>query len=1007
MKQDFNYWQTLIQTISFKLFRVLRVSFLIAFMLFLTTSVYGSKEPDFENKVLSGTTHASETQITKAVTGVIIDKYGNVLPGVTVVQKGTANGTVSDSEGKYALMGIPENTTLVFSFVGMTTQEILFEGQSAINITLQEDVIGLDEVVAIGYGTQTKKQVSGSIANITKEEFNKGVISDAADLLKGKVAGLEITQPGGDVTQASTLRLRGTTSLSASSEPLVVIDGIPGLNLDAVAPEDIESISVLKDASASAIYGSRGANGVIMITTKKGMTSKTQIEYSSYAAIVTPAHIPQMLNASQYRDYVQSAGITNFEDNGGNTNWYDAISRTAVSQDHNITLSGGGETHNYIASVSYQNREGVILGNNSERFNARFSFSQRAINNRLKVTFTGISTMKQWSPIEYAAFILAKNVKPTEPIFNADGTYWEPYEYDYGNPVSMLKLNKNDHESNLNLGNVILEFDILKGLKYTLNVSRKLEKETNGQYVNSTTRSGISDNGLATRNALSSQTNILETNLTYDKSWGKQNIKLMGGYSYEDNYWDNFGAQNRDFLTNSFLYNNLQAGNKLRPTDIWSGKSMSKLISFYARAQYDLNEKYFITATIRRDGSSKFGDNNKWGYFPSASFAWRASEESFMKNIKWINDLKFRVGYGASGNQDIDPYKSLATYGESGKFIDNGNIISGYQPNQNPNPNLRWETTTQFNVGIDYSLFKSRVYGALEYYRKKTKDLLYSYPVPVPPYLYNSITANVGSMLNEGVEANLNVDIIKNSDFKWTATLNFATNRNEVLSLSNDQFQRDYVTLGSDYVRGLDGTRHILQAGYPIGTFFGYKFQGFDADGKWIFKNLNNDSEITQGYGNDYTYIGSAFPKFTLGLSNSFSYKNFDLSFFFRAVEGNKILNLARVTYENIQNVPQGNIYASALNIPLNDTPVVSDYYIEDGSYIRLEYLTLGYTFNTARITWLNNFRLYCTGQNLLTITKYTGTDPEVPLDGLTPGMELPGFYPKAKTITFGLSAAF
>lgn len=1007
MKQDLNYWETLIKTIKFKLFRVLRDFFVIAFLLVLTTSAYASKRPNFVNKVQAESALASEAQMTKTVSGVIKDKNGNVLPGVTVVQKETTKGTISDSEGKYSLIEIPENATLVFSFIGMTTQEFPVGGQSIINITLKEDIIGLDEVIAIGYGTQTKKQVSGSIANITKEEFNKGVMNDAADLLKGKVAGLEITQPGGDVTQASTLRLRGTTSLSASSDPLVVIDGIPGLSLDAVAPEDIESISVLKDASASAIYGSRGANGVIMITTKKGMTSKTQIDYSSYVAIVTPAHIPQMLNATQYRNYVQSAGITNFEDNGGNTNWYNAISRTAVSQEHNVTLSGGGETHNYIASVSYQNREGVILGNNSERFNARFSFSQRAINNRLKVTFNGISTMKQWSPIEYAAFILAKNVKPTEPIFNANGTYWEPYEYDYGNPVSMLKLNKNDHESNLNLGNAILEFDIMKGLKYTLNVSRKLEKETNGQYVNSTTRSGISDNGIASRNGLSSQTNILETNLSYDKTWGKQNIKLMGGYSYEDNYWDNFGVQNRDFLTNNFLYNNLQAGNNLRPTDVWSGKSMSKLISFYARTQYDLNETYFVTATIRRDGSSKFGDNNKWGYFPSGSFAWRASEESFMKNINWINDLKFRVGYGSSGNQGIDPYKSLATYGESGKFIDNGNIISGYQPNQNPNPNLRWETTTQFNIGVDYSLFNNRFYGSLEYYKKNTKDLLYSYPVPVPPYLYNNITANVGSMLNEGVEANLNVAVIKHSDFNWTATLNFASNRNEVLSLSNDQFQRDYVTLGSDFVRGLDGTRHVLEAGHPIGTFFGYRFQEFDENGKWIFKDLNNDGNITQGYGNDYTYIGSAFPKFTIGVLNSLNYKQFDLSFFFRGVQGNKILNLARVTYENIQNVPQGNIYASALNIPLNDTPIVSDYYVEDGSYVRLEYLTFGYTFNTTKVTWLNKMRLYFTGQNLLTITKYTGTDPEVPLDGLTPGMELPSFYPKAKTITFGISTSF
>lgn len=1007
MKNNLNYWETLLRTIKFKSFPSIRVPLMIFYLVVLTTSAYASKKPNPSDQFGQGSNLSSFTQGTITVRGVIRDSYGNLMPGVSASVKGTVTGTVSDSEGKFTLSNLPDNATLIFSFIGMITQEIPIANQSELNITFKEDVVGLDEVVAIGYGTQTKKQISGSIANITREQFNNGVMNDAADLLKGKVAGLEITQPGGDVTQASTIRLRGTSSLSASNDPLIVVDGVPGLSLDIVAPEDIESVSVLKDASASAIYGSRGANGVIMITTKKGMTSKTQIEYSSYVAVETPAHLPKMLNATQYRDYIKTAGITNFEDNGGNTDWYDAISRTGISQEHNVSLSGGGDNHNYIASVSYQNREGVILGNNSERFNARFSFSQRAINDKLKITFNGISIMKKWTPIEYAAFILAKNVKPTEPIYNQDGTFWEPYEYDYGNPVSMLTLNKNDHESNVNLGNAILEFDIVKGLKYTLNASREMEKETSGQYINSTTRSGIADNALATRNALSSNRNILETNLSYEQTWGKQNFKLMGGYSYEDRYWDNFGAQNRDFLTNNFLYNNLQAGNNLKPTDVWSGKNMEKLISFYTRAQYDLNEKYFVTATLRRDGSSKFGANNKWGYFPSASAAWRISDENFMESADWINELKLRLGYGASGNQGIDPYKSLSTYGASGKFIDNGQIISGYQPNQNPNPDLRWETTTQFNVGVDYSLFNDRVYGSVEYYKKNTKDLLYSYPVPVPPYLYSSITANVGSMLNEGVEANLNIAVMKLPEFQWTATFNFATNRNEVLSLSNDQFQRDYVTLSSDYVRGLDGTRHILQAGHPVGTFFGYKFQGFDPNGKWIFKDISDDGEITQGYGNDYTYLGSPFPKFTFGIVNTFNYKNFDLSFFFRGVEGNKILNLSRVTYENIQNVPQGNIYASALNIPLNDTPVISDYYIEDGSYIRLEYLTFGYTFNTSKLTWLNKCRIYFTGQNLLTITKYTGTDPEVPLDGLTPGMEVPGFYPKAKTVTFGLKVAF
>ena len=1015
MKKKSDYPTFLKRIIGCKIAHLNRISLLTACLLSLAFFGYSSEKSSL--KALSPeSTSNFQSQKTQTIHGTIKDVNGNVLPGVTILVKGTSIGTISDVDGKFSISNVPGKSTLIFSFIGMRTQEITVDNQSVIDLVLKEESVGLDEVIAIGYGTQTKKQVSASVANVTKEDFNKGVMNDAADLLKGKVAGLDITLPGGDVTQGSTLRLRGTTSLSASNDPLIVIDGVPGLSLNSIAPEDIESISVLKDASASAIYGSRGANGVIMITSRKGMTSKTQIEYNAYASVEMPAHLPRMLNATEYRDYVKKAGITNFEDNGGNTNWYDAISQTGISQEHNVTLSGGGEKHNYIATVNYQNREGVILGNQSERFNARFSFSQRAINDHLKVTITGVSTMKNWSPVDTYAFVLAKNVKPTEPIYNADGSFWEPYEYDYGNPVSMLKLNKNDHTSNYNLGNIILELDIIKGLKYSLNVSRISEKETTGEYINSTTRSGIAENGRATREALSNLSNILETNLTYTKEWTKQNLKLMAGYSYEDKVWDKFGAQNRDFLLNDFGYNNLQAGNNLKPTDVWSEKSMSKLISFYARAQYDLNNKYFLTATIRRDGSSKFGANHKWGYFPSASLAWLINEEGFMKDIKWINELKIRTGYGTSGNQGIDPYKSLATYGATGKFIDNGNIISGYQPNQNPNPDLRWETTSQFNVGIDYSFYNSRFSGSVEYYNKHTKDLLYSYPVPVPPYLYNKITANVGSMRNVGFEALLNIDVIKNHGFKWTTSINFATNRNEVLSLSNDQFKRDYVTLDSEFVRGLTATRHILEPGHPVGTFFGFKYKGINSNGKWIFEDLNNDGQITEGYGNDYTYIGNAFPKFTYGFSNSFTYKNFDVSIFFRGVHGNKILNLARITYENIQNVTQGNIYSHALDIPLNDAPKVSDYYVENGSYFRLENLTLGYTFNTKKVAWLNKFRCYFTGQNLLTFTKYTGTDPEVSLDSQTsetdadtktPGLEGRGFYPKARTFTIGLNVAF
>ena len=501
----------------------------------------------------------STNQQDRELTGNATDQEGLPVLGVSVMVKGTTIGTITDLDGNYRLT-ISENAEIVvFSFVGTKTQEIPIGNRDVIDIVMEHEAIGITEVVANGYGYQTKREVSGSITNVTNEEFNKGIMNSAADLLKGKVAGLQMTQTGDDVTNSSTIRLRGTTPLSASSEPLIVIDGIPGLSLD-IAPENIESISVLKDASASAIYGSRGANGVIMITTRRGKASETQIEYSTFVAIETPAKLPRFLTATENRDYIQEAGITHFDNAGGDTDWWDEISRNGVSQQHNVTLSGGGEKHNYIGTVNYQDRQGEILSNEMKKLDARFSFSQRALYDRLKVTLTGMSNQRDWTPIDYWAFLIAKNMRPTEPVYNDDSSYYKPFDYDIGNPVSMLMLNPHDREMNNTLINGMFELDLIKGLTYNLNLTRSNEKEVGGEYFNSTTRSEAEDNGLATRDAQQSALNVLETNLTYVGNWNNHKLTLLGGYSFEESVWDDFSVRNRECITNSFLYN---VGNRL------------------------------------------------------------------------------------------------------------------------------------------------------------------------------------------------------------------------------------------------------------------------------------------------------------------------------------------------------------------------------------------------------------------------------------------------------------
>ena len=948
------------------------------------------------------------------VTGKVIDDLGEPVIGANVIVKGTTTGIITDVDGNFSLnVNDIKKNILVISFVGYNTVEEPLRGRTKVGIKLESSVINLGEVVAIGYGTQTRRQITGSVANVSEKDFNTGVTREATDLLQGRVAGLNITSGSGDVSSAPQIRLRGTSTLQNDQGPMIVIDGVPGGDMSTVSPSDIESISVLKDASSAAIYGSRSAGGVILITTKRGSGGKTQVSYDGYVAMSTLANKPDLLTADEWRDYAKNNGYADtmgqYDQYGASTDWFDVISRTGISQNHALSLSGGTSKSNYRASVTYLKNDGVIRDNSSERLNFRFQFQQRAINDRLRIGLTGAGTMMNFTPTYGYNFVLAYNMLPVWPVYNADGTWHEEVGYDQGNPLHNIEANTRENKGVRFYGTGDLQFTITDGLNIKAMLYKSRNQMEYSQYYDSTTDAGRDDGGYAYRSSNTRDKELMEWTLDYDKTFNEiHKVNGLLGYSWEENTYQSMSAANRSFTTDGLGANNLGAGQDLRPSDVSSSKNEYRLISMFARANYSYGEKYMVTATIRRDGSSKFGANHKWGWFPSASAAWGISQEAFMEDVKWVSDLKLRAGWGVTGNQDgLSPYKTLELYGANSKYYDNGKWLTDYKISQNANPDLKWEETSMFNVGLDFQLFKGRLGGTIEYYSKQTTDMLYTYTVPSPPYLYRSMMANVGDMSNKGIEVLLNFDAIKTKNFSWNTTLNLAHNKNEVTRLSNDQFTTDRIYAGDAWVRGgSGGTTHVVEEGYPIGQFYGWLCEGIK-DGKYILKDMNDDGQISE---DDRTYIGDAQPDLTFGWNNSFRYKNIDFSFFFRGSLGQKVMNHVRMAYAQSGGLVGANALNDPLTYELKEVPKYCSYYIEDGSFVRLDNVTLGYTFNTKGIDWLQKARIYATGQNLLLITGYKGLDPETNVgrnDGLAPGVEDREFYPKARTFTFGVNLTF
>lgn len=941
-------------------------------------------------------------QIDIEVVGIVLDDLGVPLPGASILIEGTTTGTVTDFDGGFSLK-VPENNNIIISYVGYKELNIAISSNTIIPlaITLLPDLAALDEVVvvAVGYGTMRKSDLTGSISSISSDDLRQGVISSTEQVLQGKVAGLTVVQGSGDPASGATLKLRGGTSLTASNNPLVVVDGIPGVDINTVQPSEILSIDVLKDASAAAIYGSRGANGVIIITTNREGKGKS-MSYSSFTAIGKVNRRLDMLSSNQWRQYVRENSIDGAVDYGANTNWAEELEQVSFSQSHTLAFSNGDKLSGMRGSVSYLKNEGVIKTTQLERLSGSISGYQYGLNDKLKLQIGLNSSIDNWQPLDYRIFQRSYNLSPVIPVYDGVGEFTSVGGTNYENPIELLTNRTAKDKRHRLLGYLKADLDITKNLKAVANLSYELNSHKGNLYKPTfAVLEGRTDNGFGQKTLGEYENKQFETYLSYSNTINNHRFNILAGYSFLENVYEGFGAFRRGFDSDLFEYNNLGAGFDYRAGDVYSYKGESRLVSFYSRANYTFNDKYMLTGTIRWDGSSRFGANNKWGVFPSASFAWRISEEKFMESTSnWLNNLKFRIGYGVTGNQDgIGEYKSLSIMGAgSSSYYDAVNDIwkRAYAPTQNANPDLKWESTEQINLGVDFSLF-NRINGTIELYSKMTSDLLYTYSVPQPPYLVGTMLANVGDLSNKGIELTLNGSIINTKDMQFSADLVLASNKQKIEKLSNQQYETDVIFSGS--LHGLPGMSNqfaqIIKEGFPVGTFWGYEALGKDEDGKYILSEEKKN-------------LGNVQPKFTMGFGMNFKYKSFDASVLTTSMFGQKVLNATGMSLWDPNRLPAQNVPDDFINSGITSDPIYSSYWVEDASFFRLQTLTLGYSFDFEKIGISNiNARAYVTGENLFVITGYSGIDPEVNTSGLeSPGIDLFNFYPRPTTVSFGIN---
>jgi iron complex outermembrane receptor protein len=947
------------------------------------------------------------------VSGIVSDENGPV-PGVTVRVKNAAKGTTTGSDGSYNIK-VNRNETLIFSIIGFKSQEVVVTG-SKLDIRLATDSEQLTEVVVIGYGSTTKSGVTGSITSVKSADFNAGVNNSPDQLLQGKVAGLNITRSG-DPNATPSIILRGPSTLrtGAAQEPFYVIDGVPGASIDVVSPNDITSIDVLKDASATAIYGSRAANGVIIVSTRRAAAGEPSINYNGYAASEHISNQINMLSGAQLRAYLadNDKSINPADDDGADNDWQKEVSRTGISHNHNLSLAASTGKTSYNASVNYFDNEGIIKGSSLDRFILRARVEQKAFDDRLKlgVSINHSTTNQSASPNAVLNYMLS--FLPSYNVKDANGNYRENYQNGVANPISLIDNNLDDTKTKTLLANGLAELSILPGLKYTLSLSTQDEQTNQNIYYGRLSSLAQNAGGVATRNTYANTRKVLESYFNYDVAVSKHNLGFLAGYSWqEDRTGEGFQTSNQGFSSDVLNYNNLGLASPplgYAPNYGTTTIQTLRLISFYGRVNYSFNDKYLFQGSLRNDGSSAFGANNRWGLFPAASVGWRLNQENFLKDVAFVDDLKLRAGYGVTGNSlGFDPLIATTRYGSTGYFYYNGKLANSIGPTQNENPDLKWEKTAMTNIGLDFSLWKGRLTGAVDVYDKKTSDLIWNYPVSTTQYFVNTLIANVGEMSNKGIEAQLNLVAIDKTDFSWRTSVNLSHNKNVILSLSNDKFNLTEIRTAVLGGQGQSGnTSQIIREGMPLGTFNIWHYEGKNDEGISQFRKADGTITTTPS-SEDFQTSGNAQPKLLYGWNNSFRYKSLDFNFFVRGSYGNKILNstlagLNNPTAAQIRNIPEFTLGES-----VNDynAYLLSDRFLEDGSYLRLDNATLGYTFKTQSKN-LKSVRVYVTGTNLFTITGYKGIDPEINQGGITPGIDNRDYYPKTRSFLLGLHVGF
>jgi TonB-linked SusC/RagA family outer membrane protein len=962
------------------------------------------------------------------ITGTVVDEKGMPLPGVSVQIKGTTKTVATSGTGTFSI-SVDKGAILVFRYIGFEAKEITVGDENNLKVTLREDQKALDEVVVVGYGTSTKKELTSAITTVKSEDFNAGVVTSPAALLEGKVAGLNITSDG-NPNGTATVTLRGPSSLraGAASSPFYIIDGVPGADFNLVAPSDIASIDVLKDASASAIYGTRATNGVIIVTTKKAKPGQLRMTYDAYASMEKIANQFDLASADQLRAYAAANGqsFTPENDNGGNTDWQKETQRNSgFAQNHNLSFGGGTEKTTFGGSINYLENKGIIKNTGFDRFVGRLNLSQKTLNDKLKLDFS-LSNSVTNSDLLVNDIPLTKldgkdpgffksiiQYLPTRTVYNADGSlYTDPTLVLGYNPLGLITNDTYQQKINLLLGNIKGELKLPANILYNFNLAYQNRTTDNNTYYDSNSELAQNLSGSAIRSTYQDTKKLFENYLSYAHKWGNDHdFKALFGYSIDETTTGNgFQSSNQNFISDETSYNNLALGTAPAGYRVNYGSvqvETLRLISFYGRLNYSYLGKYIFQASVRRDGSNAFGANNRWGYFPAGSAAWRIIDEPFMKSQALFDDLKVRVGYGKTGNsQGFPAYTPLTQYGTKGSFYYNGAFIGAIGPTQNPNPNLKWETTGTLNAGVDFSLLKGRLSGSVDVYQKKTTDMISVIPVSTVTNLVSTLTANVGSMDNKGVEIGLSGTPIKTTNFSWESYGNISFNKNKITSLGENLSQ---IFAGVPEGPGQSGvTVSIVEAGYPLGQFYTLKYLGL-TNGVSTYLGADGNPTTTPK-STDQTYAGNAQPTYIFGWGNNFSYKNFSFNFFFRGQGGNKIMNASLASYNQPTQVTTHNVPTLTLSEPVTDINAhrYSTKYLENGAFIRLANATLAYKFKVSG-NYVHGVRFYVTGTNLMLITKYRGVDPELNLSlnnqasGQFIGVDSNNFYPKTRSFLAGL----